>query len=354
MIWGNHVKRFLLSSLMIAGLAACGQNTTPVAGTADSTAKASAEVLGFAAVTFTDVNTDHMSVSVKTSSVEDGLAGLTSQYLSRPAKVSVVQGTARGAFQDGSKRWMYTTLNVSNASTAAYSNVSLTAFNIPGYSLYDTSLRNATRQDGLIVTAAQAHGIIPVNTRVEDPSTGLAVISPLKADFQLYFEDYIQNITDLFNAPTKVAGCAGPYGYSTPAPGCTSTGNATAFPFGFLSRDKANLSTSRALPVGSNTGQMSVAFVANDSTPLNVNDDIRTFTFIGIITGDVVTSSTADKYETSLTRACAQSQAFGGVEVDGFDGQTGGTSCFELQVPDLRIAGDDSAPTANQTRISYP
>jgi len=318
---GNNVKRFVLGSLMIAGLAACGQTTTTTTTPAADTQPV---VLGFAAVTFTDVNTDHMTVSVKTSSVADGVAGLDSQVLSRPAGVTVAQSNARGAFQGASDRYMYVTLDVSNNTSTAYKNVTLLGYNVPGYNVGDTSLASATRQDGAVVDEAQARTILPINTRVEDPNTGDATISGLKADFQVYSESYIQNITDFMNTR---------YGAAS-----------TAFPFGFVARSSTAKSTSRSIAPGSKTGQVSVAFVAPDSTPLNQGDDVRTFTWYGIITADAVTTASADSLENTLDRACTAVTNFGGSEVHGFDTQTGGALCTKNTVASARIAGDDSAP----------
>ena len=345
---------------MIVGLAACGQSTTPAATTGTAPT-----ILGFAAITFNDVNTDHMTVTATTSSLEDGIGGLKAQVLSRPAQVSVVQGTSRGAYQDGARRYMYATLDVTNNSGAAYKNVTLLGFNIPGYSLYDTALSTATHQNGSTVTKSESHTVVPVNARLEDPNTGLAVIPNLKADFQLYSESYVQNITDFFNAPTRFT--SGPnqnagagatctltqYGYSTALPGCATTGDATAFPFGFVARSSTNKIGSRSIVPGSKTGQMTVAFAADDSTPLDDSDDVRSFTFVGLITADAVTTTSADKYEASLDRACSAVLAFGGTTVHGFNGQTGGAGCTVATVPSLRIAGDDAAGSIT-TQISYP
>ena len=317
---------------MIAGLAACGQTTTTTPAV-DTTAKAP-EILGLVAVTFNDVNTDHMTVSVKTGSIEDGLAGLKSQDLSRPAKVTITQTSDRGAVQDtpATHRTMFAVLNVGNNSGAPYQNVTLSGVNIPGSFLYDTSLTDAQNIDGTQASLAQAHQLVPSNPRSYNQDTGMFGIPKVKADYQMYSEAYVQNITTFMQ--TRYGG--------------------TAFPYGFVARSKTNLNGSRTVAPGAATGQVTVAFATPDTTATDAPKDIKNFTFLGLITADAVTTASADVYETDLTRACAAVQGFGGNEVHGFNGQAGGTTCTEELEAGLRIAGPQAGPNTTITYASHP
>lgn len=323
---------------MIAGLAACGQTTTTTPAV-DTTAKAPAQVLGFAAVTFTDVNTDHMTVSVKTSSVEDGLAGLTSQTLSRPAMITMTQTSLRGAVQDtpATHRFMYGTLNVTNNSETTYKNVTLLGVNIPGYHAFDTGLQSAFNIGGTPVTLAEYHAIVPTNPRAYDDMTGAFIVPAIRADYQMYDESYIQNITNFMSSR---------YG-------------GTAFPYGFVARKKLSM-ISREIAPGTNTGQVTMAFATPDATDFDQPRDIKTFTFVGLITADAVTTASADVYETSLARACAAVKGFGGNAVHGFAGQTPDPApvvpgdCVDELEPSLRTSGTQATPTTTITYASHP
>ena len=318
---------------MIAGLAACGQTTTTTPA-ADTMAKAPVEVLGFAAITFSDVNTDHMTVSVRTSSVEAGLAGLKSQDLSRPAKVTITQTSDRGAVQDtpATHRTMFAVLNVGNNSGAPYQNVTLSGVNIPGSFLYDTSLTDAQNIDGTQASLAQAHQLVPSNPRSYNQDTGMFGIPKVKADYQMYSEAYVQNITNFMQ--TRYGG--------------------TAFPYGFVARSKTNLNGSRAIAPGATTGQVTVAFATPDTTATDAPKDIKNFTFLGLITADAVTTASADVYEADLTRACAAVQGFGGSEAHGFIGQGAGGCTTEETEAGLRIAGPQAGPNTTITYASHP
>ena len=320
---------------MIAGLAACGQTTTTTPAV-NTVAKAPAEILGFVAVTFTDTNTDHMTVSVKTSSVEDGIAGLRSQTLSRPAKISITQTSLRGASQDtpATHRWMFATLDVGNNSLNTYKNVTLLGVNIPSsVFLYDTSLTDAQNIDGSTASLAQAHMLAPSNPRYYD---GLDVfgIPAGRADYQSYDEAYIGNI-DAF--------MSGRYG-----PG------ATAFPYGFVARNKAAQLTSRDIGPG-NTGKVTVSFATPDNTTTDAPKDIKNFTFLGLITADSDTTVSTDVYEADTARACAAAALLSPTAtVNYFSGQGVPTgACVNpgnKPLTSVRIAG----PGAGTANLTYP
>ena len=298
---------------MIAGLAACGQTTMPAV---DTVAKAPAQVLGFAIVTFDNVNTANPTVTVRTTSIESGLAGITSQTLSRPARISIMQTSQRGAAQDPATthRWMFGKLSITNNSSTTYQNVTLSAVNIPGYTKAGTSLIDAKRIDGFEATPTQYNELVPTNPRRYDDN-GIFSIPNVLADYQMYSELYNQNITDFM--ATRYGG--------------------TSFPYGFVSRATGSTS-SRSIAPGNGTGQVSVAFATPDTTATDEPQDIKTFTYIGLITADAVTTSSADVYEPNMDRACAQVTAFGGNEVHGFVGQPGGDGCLVELEPSLRIS----------------
>ena len=97
-----------------------------------------------------------------------------------------------------------------------------------------------------------------------------------------------------------------------------------------------------------------MAFATPDNTDFDAPRDIKTFTYVGLITADAVTTASADVYEADLNRACAAVTAFGGTEVHGFAGQAP-SSCLtnELETG-LRTAGTQATPTQTITYAVHP
>lgn len=318
---------------MIAGLAACGQTTTPSAVTKDAMAMEPV-ILGYALITVDAANTANPTVSVRTSSVEAGLPGLTSQTLSRPASVTFTQTADRSIKQDSTHRFLAGRLSVNNNSASIYKNVTLLAVNIPGYTKYGTSLTSvlaatSTTTSAESTTPSHYRTMVPTNTRVADEDTNGLKISSSQADYQMYDPSYISNITTFISS--RYAG-------------------GTAFPYGFVAHETLS-KTSRDLAPGSNTGQVTLSFASPDTTAAIVTGDVQSYTYLGLITADAVTTASADVYEADLTRACAVATGFVGSEAHGFIGQGAGGCITEQTVPDLRIAAN---PDYSITYASHP